>query len=61
MVFPYSVPYPRNATWFSGGWSELSNWLNECIGQCAVDWEYIGEEFLFKTAEHKTLFLLKWK
>ena len=60
MIFSYSVSYPRTANWWSGGWRDLSDWLDAVVGQCGTDWEYVSEEFLFKTAEDKTLFLLKW-
>jgi hypothetical protein len=60
LVFPYCVPYPRTGNWYCV-WRELSSWMTDNFGKCAVNWEYMDEKFWFKTAEDKTLFLLRWK
>lgn len=52
------VPYRRTWDWYSGHWYNLSTWCNETFGP--GNWDYLGECFVFNSAEAETLFLLKW-
>jgi hypothetical protein len=55
------VKFPRTLGWWTDDWREISSWLSTIIGVSGTDWEYIGEEFMFNTEEHKILFLLRWR
>ena len=59
LVYPYSVEFKRTKGWYDGRWAEISNWLNDTMGDIP-DWEYMDEHFWFKKEEHKTLFLMRW-
>lgn len=56
--YPYKLPYPRTAAWYSGTWQELSSWCDQTI---PGEWEYFNSEFRFSTERAKMLFMLRWE
>ena len=56
--YKYHVPYKRHGEWYSTVWRELSDWCSNTYGW--GHWEYLNEEFMFETEEHKLLFVLTW-
>lgn len=59
-TFPCTVNYPRTAMWYDnmGDWYHIASWCDSMIGK--DNWEYINEQFRFKTESHKMWFKLRW-
>jgi hypothetical protein len=59
-TFPYTVDYPRTTEWYDnkGDWYQLSSWCDSVLGK--DDWEYIREQFRFKTESSKIWFTMRW-
>ena len=57
--YPHHVPFKRTSDWWDSGgtWYQISTWNN---ANCTHCWEYVNEKFMFKTAQEKAWFILRW-
>lgn len=57
-AFPAKVFYPRTQRWYEDDWRNLSTWCTTTYGQ--GNWEFINNNFLFKSEGDAMLFKLRW-